>query len=46
MQRLLDSAERKLLFLRGRYDEAIHLVADLAVGKDIVQGGGGATTPR
>ncbi len=46
VQRLLDLRNAQLLFLRGRYDEAIHLLADLAVGKDIVQGGGGATTPR
>ncbi|MGA2030684.1 MAG: tetratricopeptide repeat protein [Thermoguttaceae bacterium] len=46
LQRLVDLRRAKLLCLRGRYDEAIPLVADLAAGKEVVQGGAGLTTPH
>jgi len=43
-QRLVDLRSAKLAYLRGQYDQAIDLVADLAGGKDVVQGG--LTTPQ
>jgi tetratricopeptide (TPR) repeat protein len=41
LQRLVDLRRAKLLLLRGRYDEAVRLVADLAAGKELIQGAGG-----
>jgi tetratricopeptide (TPR) repeat protein len=41
LQRMVDLRRAKLLFLTGHYDGAIHLLADLAAGKEVVQGIGG-----
>ena len=45
-QRLVDLRTAKLLFLRGHFDEAIQLLADLTVSKDIAQDGSGTVTPQ
>ena len=46
LQRREDLQSAKLAYLRGHYDEAIRLVADLAAGKEVIPGAEGAVTPQ
>jgi tetratricopeptide (TPR) repeat protein len=46
LQRLVDLRSGKLAFLRGRYDETISLVTDMASGNMLVQGEANTATPH
>jgi tetratricopeptide (TPR) repeat protein len=46
LQRLVDLRSGKLAYLRGRYDEAIRLVTDLASGTMLIQGEESSAKPH